>query len=409
MGKKRIWIVTELFHPEETAVAFIFTRIANFLSEKYEICVICGPEFYDSNKKDYRDLCQISDKIKIFRVDSLKLDKNSLIQRSLKLFMISVRMMFLMLKEIKRGEVVLLGTNPAPLLPLVCLFKKYKNIQLHILVHDIFPENTIPAKVFESNNSLIFKFLKCVYDRSYAYSDHLIAIGRDMREILIEKTIKFNQDLPISVVPNWSDPSKIIPEFQKFSFTPEVNTNKKIIFQYAGNIGRVQGLDVLIDSFILANNPDIHLILRGTGAMYGEIKDIIYERKLENISLLGGYSRNEENKMLSDCHVSIVSLSKGMLGLGVPSKSYHILSAGNPILFIGESKSEISLMVKENNIGWSISNSKLLTNFFKEVKWKDLNELHEKGLRSRQLAENKYSEECVLEMLQSCMERLFVD
>ena len=46
MERKKIWIVTELFYPEETAVAFIFTRIANYLSQSYKVCVICGPEYY---------------------------------------------------------------------------------------------------------------------------------------------------------------------------------------------------------------------------------------------------------------------------------------------------------------------------------------------------------------------------
>ena len=46
-----------------------------------------------------------------------------------------------------------------------------------------------------------------------------------------------------------------------------------------------------------------------------------------------------------------------MYGLGVPSKSYNILSAQKPILFIGNKKSEIALMIEENNIGWTIDNN----------------------------------------------------
>jgi len=53
MEKRKIWIVTELFYPEETAVAYIFTRIADHLSEKYDVRVICGPAFYDNEKKEF--------------------------------------------------------------------------------------------------------------------------------------------------------------------------------------------------------------------------------------------------------------------------------------------------------------------------------------------------------------------
>ena len=59
MPVKKIWIVTELFYPEETSVAYIFTRIANFLSKSYKVCVICGPKYYDHSKKEFFDYVKI--------------------------------------------------------------------------------------------------------------------------------------------------------------------------------------------------------------------------------------------------------------------------------------------------------------------------------------------------------------
>ena len=41
-----------------------------------------------------------------------------------------------------------------------------------------------------------------------------------------------------------------------------------------------------------------------------------------------------------------------MYGLGVPSRFYNNLAAMKPIFYIGDSKSEIGRVVKENNIGW---------------------------------------------------------
>ena len=104
MNKKRIWIVTELFYPEETAVAYIFTRIADYLSNDYQVGVICGPEFYDNNKKAFVDRLNLSDEIEIFRTKSLDLDKNSLVQRTIKITLLSLRMGLLMVRKISKGE-----------------------------------------------------------------------------------------------------------------------------------------------------------------------------------------------------------------------------------------------------------------------------------------------------------------
>jgi len=400
MDKKKIWIVTELFYPEETAVAYIFTRIANHLSNSYQVKVICGPEFYDNNKKGFVDDLNISGDIEIFRTKSPDLNKNSLIQRTIKIIILSLRMGYLMCRKITKGEIVLLATNPAPLLLLVRIIQSYKKFQLHILVHDVFPENTIPARIFKNDKSIIFKSIKYLFDKAYSCADQLIVIGRDMKEIISEKVHRFKTFPSISVVTNWSNPEKALLEN-----SDTINTDK-IILQYAGNIGRVQGLIELLDAFRLSNNEGLCLNFRGTGALHSYIKDYITKYNLVNINLGGGFSRNEETEILANCDIGIVSLSNGMYGLGVPSKSYHLLSAGKPILFIGEQNTEISLMVSENEIGWSldVSNQNELIEFFNQLSSIDRGILKEMGRKSLQLANIQYNEQTILELFQSEIE-----
>jgi hypothetical protein len=401
MGGKKIWIVTELFYPEETAVAFIFTRIANYLSKNYKVCVICGPEFYDNSKKEFVDVVHISNEIEIYRTKSLNLDKNSIFQRTIKIVILSLRMGVLMWKKISKGEIVILATNPAPLLLFVSLIKHYKKFQLHILVHDVFPENAISAKIINNNKFITFKIVKYLFDRSYSCADHLIVIGRDMKEVISKKVNRFKKHPCISIVPNWSNPDK-------FSITNKVNNENKIILQYAGNIGRVQGLIEILDAFRLSNNKSLFLNFRGTGALYSYIENFIKKNNLKNICLNGSFSRNEESDILANCDIGIVSLSTGMFGLGVPSKSYHLLSAGKPILFIGEPKTEISCLVLENSIGWSLDvrNQNEIVEFFNNLSSIDKDVLMKMGKNARLLAEKVYNEPIILKLLQSKIESI---
>lgn len=398
--KNKIWIVTELFYPEETAVAYIFTRIANHLSQSYNVSVICGPEFYDNHKQEFVDHGGISNEIEIYRTKSLSLDKNSLIQRTVKITVLSLRMGILMCKKIPKGEVVLLATNPVLLLLFVRLINFYKKFQLHILVHDVFPENTIPAKIFINNRSIIYRVIKYFFDKAYASADHLIVIGRDMKEIILSKVARFHSNPIISIVPNWSDPCKFTGIDQK-----EIEEGK-IVLQYAGNIGRNQGFVEILEAFRLSNNKQLIFNLRGTGALFSYIESYISLNSIENINLGGGFSRNEENEILADCTIGLVCLSNGMLGLGVPSKSYHLLSAGKPILFIGEPESEISQLIKENGIGWSldIRNQNEMIDFFNNLSSVDTDTLIKMGKKARYLAESEYNEPIILDLLQSKIE-----
>ena len=57
-----------------------------------------------------------------------------------------------------------------------------------------------------------------------------------------------------------------------------------------------------------------------------------------------------------------------MIGLGVPSKTYNILSAGKPILYIGDINSEIGLLIKENNLGY-IAEPGNVVSISEGIKW----------------------------------------
>jgi hypothetical protein len=402
MTEKKIWIVTELFYPEETAVAFIFTRIANYLSNNYKVCVICGPEFYDYDKKQFTDVIGISNEIEIYRIKSFNFDKNSLLQRSLKILILSLQMGVLMCKKISKGETVILSTNPAPLLLSVRLIKLFKKNHIHILVHDVFPENAIPAKVFKDNKAITFKVIKFLFDRAYSSADHIIVIGRDMKNIIYNKISHFKNKPPISIVPNWSNPEK--HSLVNYSLKKE----NKLILQYAGNIGRVQGIMEILEAFRLSKNKGIFLSLHGTGALYSHIENYLKKFNLGNIELKGGFSRNEEIEILANCDIGIVSLSEGMFGLGVPSKAYHLLSAGKPILYIGEPNTEIYYMVLEKSIGWvlDIRNQAELIEFFDNISSIESDTLMDMGNRARILAEYEYSEPTILKLLQSKIESI---
>ena len=396
---------------EETAVAYIFTRIADHLSKEYDVNVICGPAFYDNEKREFTDTKKLSKEVTIFRNESLNLNKNNLFQRTINIVILSFKLANSLRRKVSKGDIVLLSTNPAPLLLLIGILKYFKPFQLHILVHDVFPENSIPAGIFKNQKSYLYKFIKIIFDKAYSQADHLIVLGRDMKEIISNKTNKYNKNIPISIIPNWADTSQIIPKNRSYSLLKKWGLDDKIVLQYAGNIGRVQGLEVIIEAFSLSHNKELHLLLHGTGALVPFIKNYIQTNKLSNVSLFGSYSRKDQNDILTSCDIAIVSLSSGMYGLGVPSKSYHIMSAGKPILFLGDSNSEISCLVTETGVGWSfdIGDKKALTDFFNNLNKDNFEQYIKMGQKARLLVEEKYEEKIVLNNFQKKMESIFLN
>lgn len=368
--KKILWIITELFPPDETSTSYILGEIANAMAKKYQVKVICGPKVYDKRKKlDENNSFQLDSSIEILRADNTHLDKNTAKGKIL-LFMLMSKQLFALAKaNIRKEDKVLMVTNPAPLVLLMSWLKKKRGFELNVLVHDIFPENTKPAGV----KLPMFGFLKSLFDKAYSNVDQLIAIGRDMRQVLqhkVESTKKGNScSLPrIRIIENWADIENI---------TPQPMPEGKIILEYAGNIGRVQGLDRVI-----AQLPeDVELHLYGTGAMENELKEQAHPR----VFFHGPYFRSQQNQVLSACHIAIVTLQEEMYGLGVPSKTYNILASGRAIMYFGPKDSEIDLLVREAGIGYS--------------GWPghwNREELNAMGRKARELAVQKYSKQMIL-------------
>ncbi len=368
-AKQTLWIVTELFPPDETSTSYILGEIANALTQKYIVKVICGPEVYDKRKKlDENVKFQLDSSIEVFRANGTGLDKNTTKGKAINVILMSVRMIKMVKKYIHLGDKVLMVTNPAPLVVLMSRMKKKKGFELNILVHDVFPENTRPAGL----KLPAYRIFKYIFDKAYSRADKLIVLGRDMKDILEQKVKRFTNPYTagpmVTIIENWSDIENI---------TPQPMPEGKILLEYAGNIGRVQGLDKVIAQ--LPEDVDFHLY--GTGSMEDKLKAI----GKSNVYFHGPYFRSQQNDVLSACHIAIVTLQEGMYGLGVPSKTYNILASGRPVMFLGPVNSEIDLLVREKKIGfcgWP-------------EKW-DMDELRTMGKRARDVAVNEYSETAIM-------------
>ena len=101
---QRLWIVTELFPPDETSTSYILGEIANAMVQKYNVGVICGPEIYDKRKKlDVNNKFRLHESIEIHRALGADLDKNTTKGKALSFILMSRRMIALVRKHVCVG------------------------------------------------------------------------------------------------------------------------------------------------------------------------------------------------------------------------------------------------------------------------------------------------------------------
>lgn len=390
----KTWIISELFYPEEISTGYVMTKIAEKLSEENEINVICGPSNYESDV--FTSTRSISNKINIHRVSVPSLDKNKLLLRVIKMLLFTTKVGWKVIRNIRREDKVILVTNPPSLLLFVSFLKKLLRFEYIIIVHDVFPENMVPAGIIKSN-SFFYGILLRVFNSAYNVADKLIAVGEDMKSLVLNKVQK---DMVIEVIQNWADSEEIYPliDFDKNAYY-NLNFSNKIIIQFAGNIGRVQGLDTFLEILDKVNNPNVVLIIIGEGAMKDTLMKISKTEKLENIYFLKAKPRNDQINFLNACDIGLITLSKGMYGLGVPSKVYNVLAAGKPVLFVGDKDAEISLYIKNNNSGWAFTweDKGEIVDFLNSLNLSIIDIIKNKGKNARGLVEQSFTQEIILE------------
>jgi glycosyltransferase involved in cell wall biosynthesis len=242
------------------------------------------------------------------------------------------------------------GTNPAVALLFVATLKRIIGFKWLLLVHDVFPENLVPAGILRNDSSLYW-VVRRIFDIVYSLADILVAIGRDMREALIKKT---KNDSRVIYIPNWVDADDVMPILRESNeLLPEDGWKNKTVFQFFGNLGRVQGLDNLLLALPHVKNTNAAFVFIGSGAQEELITAFIDRYPRLSIIRVPRLSFADNAKGLSACDVAIVSLAKGMEGLAVPSKAYFSLAADKPLLVVSDENSELHMLVRESKgLGW---------------------------------------------------------
>lgn len=393
--EQRTWIVSEYYYPTVISTGYYITEIAEYLgSHEKNIHVICTNSNYNGSNNQAKEKDEIINNVHIHRVFAGNINKDIFLLRGIRLLWSSLRLFIKVFSKVRKGDKLFVVTNPAFLFLLFPILKKIKGINYTILVHDIFPENLVAIGKLRKT-SLTYKIMSKLYNQAYSQAEICVAIGRDMIEVI---QLKIGNKSKIVLIPNWADITEVFPQDkEKTKMISSLDLANKFVFQFAGNLGHAQGLDNILEAIKLINNKELHFLFIGAGAKAETIKNFINTHTQANVTLVGFQNRDEQNDFLNACDISIVTLNEGMYGLGVPSKSYNIMAAGKPIIIVADENSEISLCVKEFNIGWVVepNNPEALKDVFLQA-YMNASLNHSEQLTPRQIAETHFAKDYIL-------------
>lgn len=249
----------------------------------------------------------------------------------------------------KRYDVIMVSTSP-PVLGgwFTALVAKLTGARFIYHCMDIHPE--IGRISGEFRNPKVFSLLSKLDRWTCAQAQPVVVLSEDMAATLNAR--KPEKPPETHVINNFSVPSEeSAPEELPFSWP-----NEPFVLLFAGNIGRFQGLDVLIDAMArLRDRQDIRLMMMGDGTEKERLA-LKAEKNGANVSFVGHHSVEVAKTALAKASAGFVSLVPELYRYAYPSKTMTYLEQGCPVLVAVETGSCLARDVLENGAGLAVPN-----------------------------------------------------
>jgi glycosyltransferase involved in cell wall biosynthesis len=349
---RRLWVLSELYYPEETSTGYLVTRIAEGLATTFDVRVLCSQPTYASRGLR-APRTDIRNGVPIRRCPSTTLARAVPVYRLLNVVTVTASLWAFAIASVRRGDCLLVVTNP-PLLPFVAAIVTWlRGACLLLLVHDVYP-NVLTASGLTSRTGFLARCLRRMSQWLYGSARRTIVLGRDMKR-LIEAEMRISGDR-IAVIPNWADADAIHPTKRtENALLAELGLIDKFVVQYAGNMGYTHGLECLVDAMEkLRGDGDVFFLFIGSGVKKAWLEAKVRELALPNARVLGNRPRGDQPNFLNACDVAIITFVAGMAGVSVPSRMYNILAAGKPIIAVADDDSELAAVVRDERVGWVV-------------------------------------------------------
>ena len=249
----------------------------------------------------------------------------------------------------KNIDLIYVASTPPTQGALAALIKKIKRVPFVYNLQDIFPDSLVGTGLAKKDGFL-WKIGRIVENFTYRNADKIIVISQDFKKNIMAKGVPEDK---IVVVYNWVDQNAVkdIPRsenklFDKYNLDPS-----KFYVTYNGNIGLTQNMDMLLEvAKALEANEDIQFVLVGNGAYLEQVKQIIKERNVGNVTLLPFQPYEDISHVFSLGDVSLVISKPGVGANSVPSKTWSIMSASRPVL-ANFDENELKSIIADNNCG----------------------------------------------------------
>jgi len=321
----------------------------------------------------------------------IKYNRSSSLKRIYTWIIATLQMLFLVELRYRKAHIVAI-TNPpfSVFIPWLLRVKSYD-----LVIYDAYPD-TLVNFGYIKNGSALYNLWSFLNKKTFQSANRVFTLTDGMKG-LIERCYNARN---VEVVPIWSDASdfKLVLK-DKNEILAKTNSRGKFCLVYSGNLGLTHPIEKLFDLAALLDPEKFSVIIIGGGAKESVLLEMQAQRQYTHVHLLPWQPFELLSHSLQAADLSVVTLDKEASNLSIPSKTFNILSVGNPILGICELNSGLAEVISENNCG-IVTDGQNLEVLAEQIKKLETNKALQDRLKANSLkASKKFSKQNALNYL----------
>lgn len=323
------------------------------------------------------------DGVKVIRTNSTNNNRSNKLSRLL--FYLTLALSQLITALFIRN-ITLVNTTSLPLTFMLVGYLKsmISNTQLVIEARDIGIDAAIEVAYLRQNP--MTRFIRYLESALYKRADHVIVVSDGFKRILVDKGVNANN---ISVVFLGYD--DLAGANTLFDIRVKYGLEQKTIVLYAGNLGHIFNIPLIIDSArILKNNTDIVFVFVGGGQRLPEYM-LVSEKEALNCVFTGPRPKSEISSFCSQADICVYPANNGdVINAMLGNKIFDYLGNGTQTIFSGPT-SDVCKLIHSVDGGACVSaDSQQLANAIIKLT-SDLDLCSKRGLAAGQKIRSSFS------------------